>query len=90
MFTQTEPTPRTAPRGGTPEAFLDVIERNKGRLQVLRYAANGMAHEIGSEATCLVWIIDDILNDLEVIGESGVHASSDSSINPLQRDKNIP
>ena len=52
-----------------PEPLADVIERARGRLQVLEYACFGMKHVSGKEARCLPWIIEDIIRDLERVRE---------------------
>lgn len=45
--------------------LFQTLERNRGRLQVLEYACFGLSHAHGKNAGCLVWILADMLEDLD-------------------------
>ena len=51
----------------TLDELFTALERNKGRLQAVEYACFGLANTMGKEATCLTWILDDVLTDLDRI-----------------------
>lgn len=67
MSTHTEPLAEPPRRGYTPEELSRALERSKGRLQAMEYACFGLANTSGKEAGCLVWILVDVLTDLERI-----------------------
>jgi len=62
------PVPTNEPRQRfTPEEFFHSLERNKGRLQAVEFACFGLANGTGKDAACLVWILSDVLADLDVM-----------------------
>ena len=64
-------TPTTKPeRRFTPEELFRSLERNRGRLQAVEYACFGLANGSGKDAACLTWILDDVLTDLDSIGNA--------------------
>lgn len=74
---QAEPVSRLA---GHSQDLFQVLERNRGRLQVLEYACFGLSHSHGRNAGCLVWILADMLADLDrvagMLEESGCRSES--------------
>ena len=62
----TEPSPT----GFKSDEIFQLLERNKGRLHVLEYASYGLTHSGGRDSACLVWVLNDVLADIERIGES--------------------
>ena len=54
----------------TPEEVFRSLERNRGRLQTVEYACFGLANGPGKDAACLTWILDDVLTDLDSIGDA--------------------
>lgn len=63
-------TEQTTPRGEPQHRFPTdrpalVIERNKGRLNVLKLACLGLTATTHEHAASLLWILDDILSDLD-------------------------
>lgn len=85
-MTHSQFTSTTARSGTTTESIFRTIERNAGRLQVLRYATYGLEHVTGREAGCLNWIIDDIVADLENLGEN-VETALKESDNPAAEEE---
>lgn len=69
---QVEPGNRLA---GDSQDLFQTLERNRGRLQVLEYACFGLKN-----AGCLVWILADVLEDLDrvagMLEESGCGSES--------------
>lgn len=66
-----QPTNRPEPeRRFTPEELFQSLERNRGRLQVVEYACFGLSNGPGKDAACLTWILDDVLSDLDSIGNA--------------------
>lgn len=56
--------------GYTPEELSRALERNKGRLQAMEYACYGLMNASGKEAGCLVWILEDVITDLDRVEET--------------------
>lgn len=63
-----EQTPTAEPRQRfTPEQLFHALERNRGRLQAVEFACFGLSNGTGNDAACLVWILSDVLADLDVM-----------------------
>lgn len=54
----------------TPDQLFQSLERNKGRLQAVEYACFGLVNGPGKDAACLTWILNDVLTELDSIGEA--------------------
>ena len=62
--------PEPEQRFATPDQLFHLIERNRGRLHVLEYAALGLEHVGGGKPGCMTWVLHDVLEDLQRIGDS--------------------
>lgn len=73
-----QPTPHAEPADGrfTASEFFQAIERNRGRLYAVEYACYGLERIKGDNPSCLVWILDDVMNDLDRIAATYAAISS--------------
>ena len=73
-------TPHTEPEQRfTSDELFRAIERNRGRLQAVEFACFGLAQSTGKNAACLVWILDDVLADLDRVAATlDTHIDSSS------------
>ena len=68
MGQQTQPLDQSASGRFTPDQLFQSLERNRGRLLAVEYACFGLSNGPGKDAACLTWILDDVLSDLDLIG----------------------
>lgn len=73
-----QPTPHTESVAGgfTASEFFQAIERNRGRLHAVEYACYGLERVKGNNPSCLVYILDDVMNDLNRIAATFAAVSS--------------
>lgn len=64
-----QPTSHAEPADGrfTASEFFQAIERNRGRLHAVEYACFGLERLKGNNPSCLVYILDDVMSDLDRI-----------------------